>query len=182
MLLRIVAMPAEGAGPGWMREMVGTAVQQNAYDYVDLVGGFFGLGGSKRKPRPLKGDDTDEEDILRAMASHPVSQHIARWDSAPTLVPGGGKTGGAQQPDGPIAGNGDFGVSIGGGRECCKGRCCTAEGGPGTDGKPGSLNNIADRPGAASLVNADLALFYGKNDFWCEYSNGRPQPSRHAVV
>ena len=87
---------------------------------------------------------------------------------------GGGKTGGAQQPDGPIAGNGDFGVSIGGGRECCKGQCCTAEGGPGTDGKPGTLNNIADRPGAASLVNADLMLFYGKNDFWCECSNGRP--------
>ncbi len=36
-VLRVVAMPAEQLDPGYGSELV---VQQNAYDWVDLVGGF----------------------------------------------------------------------------------------------------------------------------------------------
>ena len=36
-VLRVVAMPAEQLDPGYGG---GLAVQQNAYDWVDLVGGF----------------------------------------------------------------------------------------------------------------------------------------------
>ena len=161
-LLRIVAMPAKGSGPDWMDNIVDTVVQQNSYDYVDLTGGFFGLSSDHtavaKDDHRLKTED--EILLLKELESHPVARHIARWSSAPTLVPGGGSTAGAQQPDGPIAGNGDFGVSIGGGRECCNGACCAADGGP------GGGTEIPKRPGAASLVNADLMLFYGKNDFW----------------
>ena len=36
-VLRVVVMPAEQLDPGYGSELV---VQQNAYDWVDLVGGF----------------------------------------------------------------------------------------------------------------------------------------------
>ena len=76
--------------------------------------------------------------LLPGAAVHPVERHVGVWTSAPKLVPGT-----AQQPDGPLAGNGDFGVVIGGGRECCGGQCC---GGPG-------------------VLDADLGFFFGKNDY-----------------
>ena len=102
--VRIVAMLAQSSGPDGMDIRTHTPVQQNAYNYVDLTGGFFGLGGDNAAVARLKTDD--DLLLLKELESHPVSRHIARWSSAPALVPGGGSTGGAQQPDGPIAGNG----------------------------------------------------------------------------
>ena len=88
---------------------------------------------------------TDE----RAGLGRPVDRHIGRWETSPNLVPGGVGTGASQQPDGPLAGNGDFGVVVGGGRNCCGGRCC-------------------ERP---NIAMADLALYFGKNDFWINGNN-----------
>ena len=71
--------------------------------------------------------------------ARPIHRHVGRWASSPNLVPGA-----FQQPDGPLAGGGDFGVVIGGGRNCCGGRCCTSPG----------------------VMDADLGFYFGKNDYW----------------
>lgn len=93
-----------------------------------------------------------------SILAHPVDRHIGRWISAPRLVPGT-----SQQPDGPLAGNGDFGVVLAGGRECCGGKCC----------------------GGAGVRDADLGLFFGKNDFWANgpavHVKGLGEPWTHAT-
>tara|TARA_B110000208_G_scaffold170379_1_gene211868 strand:+ start:120 stop:2885 length:2766 start_codon:yes stop_codon:yes gene_type:complete len=81
--------------------------------------------------------------------AHPVSRHVGRWETAPTRVPGT-----AQQPDGPLCGNGDVGVVLGGARECCGGSCCNPP----------------------AVKQADLLFALGKNDFWI---NGPNVPTRN---
>ena len=45
---------------------------------------------------------------------------------------------------------------------------------------PGTRTETTKRPGAASLVNADLMLFFGKNDFW--YNGNSTVSMQHRAV
>jgi hypothetical protein len=79
-------------------------------------------------------------------AARPVDRHVGRWDAAPVAVPSRSPT------DGPLAGNGDFGVAIGGGR-----RCASPYGGK---SPPCAVD------GGANVSTADLGLWFGKSDYW----------------
>ena len=58
---------------------------------------------------PSAGSDSGSDAVAR-----PVERHVGVWTAAPTSVPGT-----SQQPDGPLAGNGDFGFVIGGKDTVC---------------------------------------------------------------
>ena len=75
------------------------------------------------------------------VARRPVERHIGRWNRPPLYVPTRVPT------DGPLAGNGDFGVVVGGGRQCTLDGGCAIAGG-------------------ANVSDADIGFWFGKSDFW----------------